>query len=559
MRYLWMTLFVFVIGCGSSVQQVETAPPEPPAPTADPEAVIHMLAAKRAEREDNSFRAVIEWQAASAADPTSLDLRLGLAKALMENGQTSHALAQIQEIIAIDSLFVPARTYMASYSEQQHNYREAARHLEVVVRITGDERLGWRLAGMYNDEHRTSDVLRVLSVMVRHPDTVPSDISRWSRVANTLRMDSAVVHLYSLALERWPGDESTVLAFGEHLARNGRRTEMASLYQSSLAANPGMHRVAVQWSALLATQQRWAELDSVMSALPVETEEELGAVKGWIRTLLQRQQFPRAQREVEKLFPRYVSDGELQGFLGAAHLIQGNAQGALQAFNEAVRADSSLRSMMGLAQTQLAVGNVEEAERVSRRMVARYPGESAASHLLGRTLRAQGKHAESVEHFAAAARGNAANPQYSYDLGVSLEQTGQYEQAAEAFRYVLQIKPDDPVVLNYLGYMFADQNMNLNEALRFISRAVELQPDNGAYLDSMGWVLFRMGRYDESQRFLLNALRLEGPDPVILDHIGELYQALGRTEQAQGYWRQALTADPDNEQIRRKLEQIGGE
>ena len=116
MRRLLPVLLLVVFGCQQATQQVQTAPPEPePAPTAEPEAVIRMLAARRAERSGNTFRAVVEWQAACAADPTSLTIRFGLTKALMENGQTSHSLAEARSILDEDSTYVPVRSFLADY------------------------------------------------------------------------------------------------------------------------------------------------------------------------------------------------------------------------------------------------------------------------------------------------------------------------------------------------------------------------------------------------------------------------------------------------------------
>ena len=121
---------------------------------------------------------------------------------------------------------------------------------------TADERAGWRLAGIYNDQHRQDDVIRVLDVMVRHEGTSPQDLLRWTNVANTLHMDSALVHLYTVGLERWPTDEDVVIAYGDYLTRANRQQDLERLYRTALDASPGMQRVAFRLSALLISQEQ---------------------------------------------------------------------------------------------------------------------------------------------------------------------------------------------------------------------------------------------------------------------------------------------------------------
>ena len=96
------------------------------------------------------------------------------------------------------------------------------------------------------------------------------------------------------------------------------------------------------------------------------------------------------------------------------------------------------------------------------------------------------------------------------------------------------------MALNYLGYMLADQNMNLEEALNYIKRAVDIDPTNGAYLDSLGWAYFRLGKYDLAEENLTKAAQKINTDPTVHDHLGDLYQKLGKLKLAATHWERAL-------------------
>jgi len=125
--------------------------------------------------------------------------------------------------------------------------------------------------------------------------------------------------------------------------------------------------------------------------------------------------------------------------------------------------------------------------------------------------------------------------------GSTFEREKRYNEAEEQFKKVLASDPDHASALNYLGYMLADQNMKLEEALEYIKRAVDLDPANGAYLDSLGWAYFRLGKYELAEDNLLKASQKINTDPTVHDHLGDLYQKTGRLKLAATHWERALS------------------
>lgn len=149
-----------------------------------------------------------------------------------------------------------------------------------------------------------------------------------------------------------------------------------------------------------------------------------------------------------------------------------------------------------------------------------------------------------------------------YARGISHERLGQWEQAEADFRKALELNPEHPQVLNYLGYSMVEKRINLDEALDMIERAVAARPDSGYIVDSLGWVLYRLGRYDEAIVHMERAAELEPVDPTVNDHLGDVLWAVGRYKEAQFQWHRALSfidegdtnTDVDPDRIRRKLE-----
>jgi tetratricopeptide (TPR) repeat protein len=148
-------------------------------------------------------------------------------------------------------------------------------------------------------------------------------------------------------------------------------------------------------------------------------------------------------------------------------------------------------------------------------------------------------------------------------LGAGYERSGKREQAVAEFRRLLDADPDYHAALNYLGYMYAERGENLDEAKTMIEKAVALEPDNGAYVDSLGWVYYRLGRMQDARVALERATRLETADGTVQEHLGDVYGAMGEREQATEAYRHAIqltdtTDHAKTQELQRKLDNLGG-
>ena len=148
--------------------------------------------------------------------------------------------------------------------------------------------------------------------------------------------------------------------------------------------------------------------------------------------------------------------------------------------------------------------------------------------------------------------------------GELLDREKMYDQAEAQFRQALAIDPQNAAVLNYLGYMLADQGMRLPEALKLIRQAVALEPQNGAYLDSLGWAYYKTGQYTQADESLHKAIERMNTDPTVHDHLGEVYEKTGKLKMAVLQWERSMTeyagmlpadAEPEDVQkVQHKLE-----
>ena len=143
-----------------------------------------------------------------------------------------------------------------------------------------------------------------------------------------------------------------------------------------------------------------------------------------------------------------------------------------------------------------------------------------------------------------------------YNLAALYDKEGAFEGAVKEFRYLIKSSPKCADALNYLGYMFAEKGINLNEAEELIKNALKIEPNNGYFIDSLGWVYFKMGFFKDALRELKRAVQFTKNDPIIFDHLGDAYIKNGMYQEAISAWQKSLQLQKDNEEVRKKIKEV---
>lgn len=174
---------------------------------------------------------------------------------------------------------------------------------------------------------------------------------------------------------------------------------------------------------------------------------------------------------------------------------------------------------------------------------------------LGNMLRGRKDFAEAAEYYGKAidliGAPHRDNWDQFYSRGVCYERLNQWPKAEADFLKAIELNPEEPLILNYLGYSWVDRGQNIEKALDLIKKAVGLKPDDGYYVDSLGWAYYRMGRFNDAVEQLEHAVELKAEDPVINDHLGDAYWRAGRRIEARFQWSTSLTLKPEPEDVSR--------
>ncbi|MEO1200929.1 MAG: tetratricopeptide repeat protein [Pseudomonadota bacterium] len=220
---------------------------------------------------------------------------------------------------------------------------------------------------------------------------------------------------------------------------------------------------------------------------------------------------------------------------------------------ERVSEDSSLRDDADIKRAE-ALNNLdrfEEARALLMELEDYNPDNRNIAFTLALMLHNKDRWAEAAIHYSRAIEATPVITEADWLLffyrGIAYERNKQWPKAEADFQRALELDPEQPNVLNYLGYSWIDQGVNLDEALALVEKAVELRPNDGDIIDSLGWAYFRLGRYEEAVYVLEKAVVIRAEEPVIQDHLGDAYWMVGRKLEARFQWQHALDLEPDEE------------
>ena len=207
-----------------------------------------------------------------------------------------------------------------------------------------------------------------------------------------------------------------------------------------------------------------------------------------------------------------------------------------------------------------SMGKTDEATQRLTQIIAARPHDVETLSALAELQRSAKKYVEAAATYdqaiAAVAIPQRDNWTLFYFRGICYERSNQWPKAEADFKKALELNPDQPMVLNYLGYSWVDKGLNLEEAFKMLRRAVELQPNDGYIVDSLGWAHFKLGQYQEAAQTLEKAIDLKPADPVLNDHLGDAYWRINRRTEAHFQWNHARDMGPDPEDLPAILKKI---
>jgi len=518
------------------------------------------LAAAQAMEKGNPSLAASFLKALTGKDPDAVLPRIQLAEILLRSGQAAQAALPVQELLNMPKL--PAQK------------KNAARMLQVqLLALDGKQaRAIQNLQSMLRDAPNAYPVrlmlIRLLMAEKRFPEAqrAISDGLKGGKNPQLYhiqaqiymqmgRLDKAEKSLKTL-LQLEPDESGPVLMLSQLLFRQKRPMEAEHVLRQHLEHHPEALSVSNKLGRLLVGQQRGKEAIAVYRDIAERTHGDADVLTALGLLYYQQQDFEQAAATFRRVV-KQRKDARAGFYLAASLESLGRKDQARELYQSIKKGDENFAD----AQLRMAAMDLRE-ERIAaalvtlRQLIRNKPDKADAYSLLSAALMRKKAFRLLLKETEPALSLNKVPVQLLFNRAAAFEALKQYSQAAGQIRKLFTIEPDNIEALNFLGYLYAEQGVRLDEAEKLIRRALKKQPDNGYYLDSLAWVHYQRAEYDKALAVQRQAVGYVPDDPIMHEHLGDILWKSGKPGEARSIWRDAIKLGHENSRsMRKKIDQ----
>jgi len=546
--YFFPVLFSFLVSC--SFNQPQTVTQVEPENSDLSCSYFYFLWGSHAEINEHYTEALEAYEKALICDPKAEYVERKFPILLLKMGETEKAIAWLQQTIKEQPETIPLYLFLANLYVQQDNSAEAMTLYDKILELDPDnEDVQLRLAFLYSNQQEYATAKKILRELLKKNDDSYFAHFYLARLLKKTDRNTEAAFEYEKAISlNWSKD----LAYevGLFYTLQNRYEDALKIYTSITEYDPYDERAG------LSRTQSFLNLNRNDEALSnLELIRPFSQNKSYIdlvsaKVLLQKKEFSKAENILLQLIKN--TENSEAHYLLALIFFQNKKYDLALDHLALVKNTSNISEEAVYLQTRIfkKLGQSEEIIKLLEKHIANPDSRSPLFYVLLSSLyQEQKKTPEAISLLKAAVSIYHDNPQLFFEYGLLLEKNGRYQQAVNNMEKVIELQPDHAEALNFIGYTWADNNINLDRALDYIKRAVKLKPDNGYITDSLGWVYFRMGNLEQAAEKLEYALELEPEDPHIYEHLGDVYRSLEKRTKALQTYKKAYELF-DNEKKR---------
>jgi tetratricopeptide (TPR) repeat protein len=494
-------------------------------------------------------QATVFLERALAADPDNPELLRQVYVLALSEGRYDRALGLAERLVALDPLDEEAQLLLALDEARAGRFSAAREGLSRlgdggIAGLAAPFLDAWAMFGEGGENVAERSVAR----LEQGESLGPLNVYHAAMLLHLAgRLDEAATMLRDGMPDDRPAPVRLVQAQASLLARQGDQDAALRLVREQVAERPDQPVLEAALAELEAGRTLPPPFDDATGGMADALwgiSQALHQERGGVRAVLY-------SRLALFLKPDLA---EATLLIGDVFVEQQNFDAAIDTYQRIDDASPiSFAGKLRIASTLHQLDRKEQAFELLEGLVTAEPERIQALVQLGNLLRRDEDYARAESAYSRAIErlGPPEREDWSlyYARGIAYERTKQWPKAEADFLKALELEPEQPFVLNYLGYSWVDMGMHLDEARDMLDRAVAARPDDGFIVDSVGWVQYRLGEYPDAVETLERAVELEPGDPVINDHLGDAYWRVGRQREARYQWQRALSLEPDEELI----------
>ncbi len=499
---------------------------------------------------------------AAKRDPKDSQVHYRLAKICEEAGRYEEAIESLNQALSLKPDFEAAEIALGGiYGHLRQGNRQVSAYRQYLSQNPKSVEVLKRLSEAFMADKRYSDAIKPLEeleVLIPLDPWVPHEMGRANSQLG--RMESAI-RFYRMALDVDAENASLHDDLGYELTKIREFKDAEAQLTRALALDPALRSAYHHLGDLYLRANRPWEAIPVFENCIRRAHPDFDDLAIDYRMLgicrIYAKEFEPAVKFLEQSLVLNPNQAQVFCDLGRIQIVKNQKEHAVELLRQGIRINANepcLLSQLSYALTML--NRLSEAENAAESLVRLFP-EALPAYLQLAQVLIRKESWEKADATLKRASQVAPGDFRIHVLAAELfDKTAKTAEAEREIREAMKLQPNDPTVLNNLGYFLADHDKDLAEALKLIERAVKASPDNAAFLDSLGWVYFKLGRNDEAEKYLLEALKITSDSAAMLEHLGDLYQKQGKEELARQKWQESLLVTgsaTDIDRLKRKL------
>lgn len=515
--------------------------------------------------EGNPAKAIEEYRLTLVYDPDSVQVRLRLSSEYVKQGMVSEAVNQVKTAIELAPSNVEARMLLGGLYSSLRMFDEAMKQYEAIQKLDASNYDAPMFIGaLFAEQKKFGEAATRFEKLAKNRDNPNAHVA-WYYLGRVRLEDNKddtggraeAAFQQSIALK--PSFVDPVLALGALYEGTKRKDKAMNLYANYQDKYGPSATVAESLAQMYLEREQYGKALQQLSIMESADSEDLNARVKIAFILIQEKRYPEAILKLEDLLGRMPSADKVRFYLGAVYEEVKNYKAAIPHFLKLqISSPFFAESRIHASYLYKLTGESQKAVETIEDAIKQMPDHVPFYTLYASLLDERHEYTKGVAMLKDAVKRFPQNAQLRYFMGNMYDHTGNRPATIDAMKEVLKIEEDHVPALNYLAYTYAEQGVELDSAEKLARRALELKPDDGYIMDTLGWVLFKRGSFEESVKVLETAHRLQPDEAVIADHLGDAYYYFRMPERAKRlYEKAAAIAEEDKKQGARNGAQDG--
>jgi tetratricopeptide (TPR) repeat protein len=544
----------------SSVPSARSAKAQAAAPTPDSAATYHFMLGYQAELAHDIDTAVREYRAALTADSASYEVKARLAGLYFGLGDLANAAQYAEEVGDGTDQDVQLLTQMAGILTGSGKPDRALRLLDKAIQRAPDRGEAYFSKSIILLNHKQLALAeQTVKEGLKHTSDSPVGYYYLGRISIESGNVEQALDSFERAIAVNSAFEPAYLAQASlYESKEDKGKAIAVLKKYLHQVNPRNKDVRQHLIQLYVATKDYA---GGITELERMLEEDPGDLDAQLRLALiygEKREFSKAIELLTTILKARPGELKVREYLGYLYEEIKDFPKAIEIYQSNIRLDPTFPEShvhLGVLQYRLkkfpeAITHLSEAVRLT-------PKQPEPHVVLGLAHLQSEQYEKASEAFEEGIRHNPKHADLHFNLGTAYDKLNRFEDVVKAMESALTIDPHHADALNYLGYSYAERGIKIDQALSLTRRAVALKPENGYYVDSLGWAFYKSGLLAEALTEIKRAVSLVGDDPVIYEHLGEIYMKQQKLSDAREAWLHSLELDPSNEKLLQRFQEQG--